>query len=635
MIALRSSLLLALLLCALTPAARGDLNMDTIPSKKRKPAEIVNPPLAMPVTVEIAPGDTVQIPLRIYGWRGRNVRYLLRSKPKYGTLGELTPGEEAVWQIHYQHQPTMATVTSGTLVDRFTFAAQDSDGTSSPAEVLIKIVEPPPDLVAPEAVDFGTVLIQTPVTRTFRITNRGGHTVQGPILLNAPWSIEPKQYRLGRGESAEFRLTFLSPDGRDYRGILTLPHLPDKATILSARAIAPLQFIPATVQLTSVITGSSTAIVRSGTLHLLNQTDQPQTVAITSRPPLKHAESLVIEAGETANLPIELGEEHLPKLTSTLSFRIGAITQTVPVNAPALPGKLWIAPSAIDFGSVEADQPHQKVVHLENRGGSPASVIADPSAPFQATPSRFEIAPGQKIEVKLDFTPTVAGAMRGEVAFQTAHSRVAAALQATVLAPIPKAPIPRIPSAFFDAPQRVLSEHPGEEESDALNAQLHAFMQRGRTGIPSVAALRVERLRGNAVAIHWSPPDPATVQDPNGHPIPWSAEKIATLDYRVEGRTFTKNEKGVWETKWIPLPEVTLERTSNQITAPLGKIPPGATLTVQVVALHEGKPSDPSPAISISIPPDMPFFTTRRVLGAAFAALFVFAVTIRFLQRNR
>ncbi len=578
--------------------AHGELNIPELPKKKRKDVGAL-PPQAVALTVEVAPGGTVQIPLRVYGWRGRHVRYLLRSKPKQGEVSEIKGGENAVSTVVYRHTAPLTASMEGDLLDQFSYAAQDDNGTSAAAEVTIKIVEPPPAIAAPERISFGDVVVGSTLSRKIIIANRGGGVVGGEFEIDAPWKIEPSRYRLGRGEEAEFKVTFSPDSQQEYRGRLILPEpRPAMGIVLEAMAVDPFRIDPFELDLV----GNKENFVRAGAFKVTNRTAKEQTLSIKADSRLKLPAEVLVPAGESVALEISLGEDDLAGIKTHVEFHDGQVVRKVRVSAPGAPARL-AAVEKVSFGKVETGRVQELPLKVENRGGTTANVVASVPPAFQVSPDRFTLDPGQSVELAVTVSAAWPGTLSGPARIQTAGSVIEVPLSAEVVsrraqaaASLPAAA--KNPAAPVQDPQQKMSKSQSGQAGDPE--------------VPAVEKVKVGRMTRSSVELEW-----ASIAD-------------SGIDYRIEGRRLSLGADGFLKADWVPVPSVKLTKTAERVTALITGIPAGGAATMQVISLlPDGRVSKPSPPVFFSITPNPVFITYRNLLLVFFGMIFAVALWLR------
>lgn len=320
------------LLLLLTLSAPANISIPELPKKKRvdKKTLVIPPPQPVAVAAEVSCGGTVQIPLRIYGKLEQTISFLVRKEPELGKIVSIAPLESEVWLLTYQH--TAAMTGEARMQDHILFAAQNKDGVSAPAEIAINIVDIPPELAAPEPVEYGKIAAGLPATRTVVISNKGGGLLEGRAVVDEPWTIDLAHFRLRHGERATFHLTLVPDAEREYQGRLHLV-VGDTQTqpTLHATAFAPFTVEPAQLELTP-------GPERSGTVTLTNRTPEALTVQLEANPRLHLPAQVLLPPRRATHLPVTLesAESH-EGLDATIRFTLGAISKPVQVHAPAAP----------------------------------------------------------------------------------------------------------------------------------------------------------------------------------------------------------------------------------------------------------------------------------------------------------
>ena len=121
-----------------------------------KDPPLVPPPMAQPQTLSIFRGENIEVPLSAQGRAPSQLKFLIRSLPSKGRLGEIRVTGPKSAEVSYFHDET----SEGS--DSFTFAVQAIDSpVSAAAPITISICEEPPTLSVVKSVDFGTMEVGT------------------------------------------------------------------------------------------------------------------------------------------------------------------------------------------------------------------------------------------------------------------------------------------------------------------------------------------------------------------------------------------------------------------------------------------------------------------------------------------
>lgn len=369
----RLSLLASVCLFLASPAAPGSITIPELPKdRKIDKKETVLPPQPVPLSVEVLEGGTVQISLRVYGKQEQTTRFLIRKEPTLGKIVSMQPAGQEVWTLTYQH----ATPLNGEprAQDRILFAAQNEKGTSSPAEILLQISEPPPRLEGPAPVAFGEIAAGLPSVRTLTITNAGGGVLEGTVSVEEPWSVTPATYRLGRGERLTLRVGITPSEAREYKGRLHFSSQPEAQAPLHARASAPFLVQPASLELTGTA-------ARSGTLKLTNRTGAELRVGITGPNRLGLPATIVLPPRATVPLPATLAATDPAPMDETLRLGLGTIVRTVTVRAPAALPTPPPSPTPSPTPARPSPTPEPSAPPLSTATPTPAAALFTPPSP--------------------------------------------------------------------------------------------------------------------------------------------------------------------------------------------------------------------------------------------------------------
>ena len=295
--------------------------------EKKKEQETPMPPLAVPVTVQVVNGGSAQILLRVYGRQEQATSFLIRKEPQLGKIVSLQPLEQEVWVLTYQHTAPMN--GQADAQDSILFAAQNKNGTSAAAEITLNIVDNPPELEPPGAVEFGEIPAGVPATRSVSIANKGGGILEGAISADTPWSVEPASYRLARGEKAELRLTLAPESEREYRGRLHFSTHPKAEPALHASASAPFAIQQQMLELTS----PPGTHARSGSCTILNRTGSELTLHIEGNARLALPATLTLPPHAASTLAVGLAENDSGGFEDSIRLSLGTIFRLLPVHA--------------------------------------------------------------------------------------------------------------------------------------------------------------------------------------------------------------------------------------------------------------------------------------------------------------
>jgi hypothetical protein len=153
--------------------------------------------MAQPQDLSIFRGRSIEVPLRAQGRTPGQLKFLIRSRPSKGRLGEIRTTGPKSGVITYTHE------SADDGADSFTFAVQAMDSpVSAAAAISIAVLEEPPALSVVHSVDFGRVLLGETSEQQVVLRNSGGGMLTGRMDVSPPWAIlGSSEYRLGRNQN--------------------------------------------------------------------------------------------------------------------------------------------------------------------------------------------------------------------------------------------------------------------------------------------------------------------------------------------------------------------------------------------------------------------------------------------------
>ena len=291
---------------------------------------LVPPPMAQPQALSIFRGDNIEVPLRAQGRAPSQLKFLIRSNPSKGRLGEIRLTGPKSAEVTYFHDGT----SEGS--DAFTFAVQAIDSpVSAAAPITISISEEPPTLSVVNSLDFGTLEVGTTREEEIILRNSGGGELKGEMDVPPPWRIVgsngiPPWPRAGSPYTNHLR-------AQRTRGVsekLVFSHDARVAVDLTANAISPFELSPAgEIELASQEGGT----LRSAEVAIRNLTPRDRTLRITVPAELAAPDQIVIPAGGEQRITLQTRPAFLGPLETTMTLESEGFRQNLPVRVFALP----------------------------------------------------------------------------------------------------------------------------------------------------------------------------------------------------------------------------------------------------------------------------------------------------------
>lgn len=567
----------------------------------QRPVAVSPPPMAESTEVRVYRGQSVEIPLRAGGRVPGPLKFLIRSQPNQGTLGEPRVLDRNTAVITYSHDNKFP---GG--VDSFRFAVQAVDSpVSAPAEILVHVQEPPARLEAASNLNFGGVPTGTHPQKALSVANTGGRPATVSPTVSLPWSFEesgPKT--INPGTVQKWTVVFSPTAPRDYSGEFRIPGHPAVVTALSGRGVELYSISP---DGPIVLSNAKSRMI---SLRLQNRTDSPLTLQVTAPEGINI--SPVIQLPANAETPLEIAADPavMTSISGLLVLETEGNRREIPVRSEAMPAVLVASPAAgfeITLGT--SPQRVSKTLILKNQGGSPARMNVDsPSGVvIVPDPSSIIIPPGksQTFEVSMEISG-LAPIKSAPIAIHPAGGKsISLPLTYKKLATGPNvstsvSPQPTLPASLPVFPD--LKEAPIDPTNE----------------IPAISEIRLISREPGQVEIAWNNPSPLA------------------KSYLIEFRSLEfVGENSPPLSKWTKFPYARFQEKSGEVFATLSRLPADSSWFARVVSLDaQGKRSMPSEAVRIASPPHPP----RPWLFLLAAGLFVLGAIggiSHFLMRAR
>ena len=599
-------------LCAAVALAGGPCAAGA--ERKKEPLPEAPPP-ALPQAVKVPRGEPAEIALRIYGVKNEPLKYLIRTPPKSGKLTEPRVLEREVSAVTYTPPADLAVTR-----DRFSYAVQNGAGVSASVDVVITIVDQPPDLALSGALDFAPMLAGATAAKTVEIRNRGGGLAEGQVAVEAPWKIEgAARYRLAAGARAVFKVVFAPEKGGVFESAVRFSSQPESGVRVRGEAQEAIAAAPAKIELQNAAGDA----VRTGTFELTNQTDAECRVTLSGGARLQVPAELTVPAHGKVSVPVQTAAADVTALEGEVRAEAAGLTVRVPVRAARVGPLVRSVRGPVMFGRVDAARAAGADFELENFGGTEAQVSWEIGAPFVMEQPSARLAPGEKKTLTLRTQPAAAaGKYRAWLAVQCERQKLEIPVEAELFAKAAPAAVPRT-----NAASRVASASPSEPEAAA----------------PEVIAAEPIELPAIVKDLHaelFRPPGAGLTQlSVKSATLEWPAGLSAAANFRVEYRRVVADAAGEMKVVWNEVPKTVIRRAGEKFAATFGGMVPGESYGVRVVPLGPGGEAGPPLFTQFFVTPAgaewLPQFTLIRGLMAVFAVCAGFMLRQRWLRNRR
>jgi hypothetical protein len=563
---------------------------------QRKEAAGAAPPQPVPLAVKVRRGGKTEIPLRIYGQAHEPLKFLIRAAPAHGRISEPRQTEREAAVVVYE-PPADVKIT----IDKFSYAVQGGVGVSAAVDVVIMLLDEPPQLVIPDALDFPAVPAGGTSTALLEISNRGGGVATGEVILDRQWRIDGnRNYRIAAGDVAVFKIIFAPASGGTFDGVARFSSDPEHSTKLHGESASSITASPARVTLENEVGDP----VRTGAFELANLTNEPRVLQLKADARLQLPPQVTLPARGKITVPIQTDAVDVQALDADIHIEAEGFELIVPVKAPKLGPILRTTPSAIAMGRLKTGQAASARFGLENIGGLPSEATWEISAPFRVAQNSSILLPGEKRSFPLEIETKTPGRYRTWLQIKAGGQSVDLPVQAEVIEPPHKLSESTASKPAPDSPTPAPTDSPMPEPSDVSS----------ETKAPNMSLEWASDLtvpRGVKVA---ATSTKATVE--------WAASMSSATRFRLELRDLGTDAAGNLQVIWRAPTPVPIERRGNTFVATLDGLESGQPWTARILPIDaNGTPGRRLFAVNFDTPPKASLLPKISLFGTLFWVL--------------
>jgi|GEM_PF-3820123 len=517
------------------------------------------PSQAVPLTIHVPRGDSISFKLSVFG-PPESVKFLLRSRPDYGTLSAATLEGHGDVVVTYRHSGEKTQTQ-----DHFSYAAKTNGGVSAAAEVTIIIDDPPSQLVVTSRLDFGDVPVGESKEIELPLSNTGGAPARGTMDTDTPWQIrENPAYLVPGGEKRTFHLIFTPDHVGPVDG--SISYSSDRASIteIYGRGVESYYLDSGTLRLQAddAKTAPSASVIVHNRLH------DTLNLQITAPSPILAPASLQIPPLGTSTLSFSAPAGLSAPIDDFATVSDGTFNGRLHLLVSASPAVLSLDQTKLDFGAVPTPGSKSLTVGIKNTGASAATVSAHIEKPFQlaASDQTFDLAPGASRSVTLTFAPTQEGVATATLTLSSSIQNLTATCTGEGQTPTPATTTVSSSIPTYDLEKAALA-HPTPKEY---------------AKIAPVKSLTAIKVNPTSVTLEWPVPSPA--------PKAYGFEQLLLVR--------DANKKLALE--WQSLPNPDYQIADGKATMRVTGLAPLEFLVARVVAIDEqGRPTHPSPEVRV------------------------------------
>ncbi len=538
----------------------------------KSPALAPAPPEPVPQSLKVNRGETIDVPLGIYGSRNQTLEFRIQTHPGAGKLSAIKTVAPERATVRYTPPADLA-VTSA----KFSYAVRSNEGVSGAVEVSIKIIDAPPKLDAPAESNFPRTLIGAESAREIVVTNAGGGIAEGMLETSNPWRLEgSRTYRLGAGEKRTFKIVFAPELSGKESGHAQFTSQPERPISLTGEAVFPIAFSPDAVELRH----EAAEPVRAGSFEVKNNTGDQQTLKFVADDRLQFPRELPLAADATATITVRTAPDDVAPLDAEIHLNPARAGASIAVRFAAVGPIFRVAQKSVNFGTASAGVTARNFIEIANVGGTAGTASLEADPPFFVVEKSVFLDATKTTKVAVAFDAQSPGSYHSELRLQAHSGPIAVPLTAVVSIAGADARIPKLIP---------ISGSPRRSDDAAESAPI---------GIEHAPAVHIANLT------------------PTSTEITWPKAGLGSARYIAEWRqlALTDGELGI---AWRAFPNTAFDIKDTTVTATFSGLQPQTLYILRVRSVNAaGDISDLAIPVQFATPAKPPFIkiTLLRVL---------------------
>jgi len=388
----------------------------------------VDPTIACDLCSDVKRGGSVDLVLEAIPNFGNVITFEIQSRPLHGTLSNPVQLTDHTARVTYHHDGS-----KDPKDDSFTFrAATVGRAKSSPATVNLAILPPPARLECdPSSLDFGEVFLSEKKQMMVKVTNKGGVTARGRMILPVGFTAPAADViTLGENESIDVMLEFSPMEEKQFSEPVSFASLSQKRTLL-LKGGGRSRFHAAK-------TGSASCELKnlSTSPIMISFTggegwELPQSVQL----PAESRKTITFQPSPSIGSGVALAKSshlHLSDGLSSMEMELPSPDSIAPVTVERV--------SSESLGNIPSGSNQRIAFRLGNRSDGSKKLrwsLASSSGGGSTIPSAAELSPGESREILFDWRPARLGKARLILSVAEGSRTQDVAWNALIVAPPP------------------------------------------------------------------------------------------------------------------------------------------------------------------------------------------------------
>jgi hypothetical protein len=417
----------------LGPGKEKDKDGRKLDEKRMEQLGLMSPEVKS-AQVSFVAGRSVEVELDAAAAVLTGLKFLIREKPRFGTLSEVRPHptERHKALVTYTH-----TGGDENMVDSFAYACRIGEGPfSASGRISLNGRRAEARLVVLQQAQFGRVLPGTEVMAKVMVANRGIGAYSADLTWPAPWK-GPPRLTVGIGETAEMAILVTPERPGVLSEEVTLQEGNTTSRVrLWLQCEQPFIVTPSRAQMSYDVERG----LRWVKARIANATKETMTLKLILPERLLGPSELEIRAGQMHEVEFTLAEEDVKAFEGQVSVTDGVLLEKLMLGASPEPAQVaMLAPASgkLQFGSHDQGVVAKATLVLSNSGGEAAVLAVQAPPPFRVAEEEqsFSVAPGETQKLVMEVESAKAGRYQGQVVLSGGGNRLELDAEATFVDP--------------------------------------------------------------------------------------------------------------------------------------------------------------------------------------------------------
>ncbi|HVM51373.1 MAG TPA: choice-of-anchor D domain-containing protein [Candidatus Acidoferrum sp.] len=294
-----------------------------------------------------------------------------------------------------------------------------SGGAGASGQVSGSSYPPPAIAITPSSLSFGSIQVGATSNRTFTVQNTGGGTLSGSASVSAPFSIvSGSPYSLTANQGTTVAVRYSPTSAGSNSQLVSFSGGAGASGQVSGSSYPPpaIAITPSSLDFGSIQAGATSnrtfTVQNTGGGTLSGSASVSAPFGIVSGSPYS------LTANQSTNVTVRYSPTAAGNDSQSVSFSGGTGASGQVSGSSYPPPAISLAPSSLDFGSIQMGTTSNRTFTVQNTGGGTLLGSASVLAPFSiVSGSPYSLTANESADVTVRYSPTAVGNHSQSVSF--------------------------------------------------------------------------------------------------------------------------------------------------------------------------------------------------------------------------